>query len=107
MARRLPKDMAWTDVVLEVENPWCSTCGSRMHVRSNRHRYLFSFQGPLHLICKLMQCTDPACPNRHRTFGSERELRCGYAILDDRLGCFLLAGSSTLRSALVGAATSA
>ena len=74
MARRLPKDLAWTDVVLEVENPWCSTCGSRMHVRSNRHRYLFSFQGPLHLICKLMQCADPACPNHRCTFGSEREL---------------------------------
>jgi hypothetical protein len=74
MARRLPKDLAWTDVVLEVENPWCGMCGRRMHVRSNRHRYLFSFQGRLHLICKLMQCTDSACPNHHRTFSSEREL---------------------------------
>jgi hypothetical protein len=74
MARRLPKDLAWTDVVLEVENPWCGKCGRRMHVRSNRHRYLFSFQGRLHLICKLMQCTDSTCPNHHRTFGPEREL---------------------------------
>jgi hypothetical protein len=74
MARRLPKDLAWTEVVLEVENPWCGECGRRMHVRSNRHRHLFSFQGRLHLICKLMQCTDSACPNHHRTFGPEREL---------------------------------
>jgi hypothetical protein len=74
MARRVPKDLAWTDVVLEVENPWCGECGRRMHVRSNRHRYLFSFQGRLRLICKLMQCTDSACPNHHCTFGPEREL---------------------------------
>ena len=74
MARRLPKDLAWTDVVLEVENPWCRECGRRMHVRSNRHRYLFSFQGRLHLICKLMPCPDAACPNHDRTFGPEQEL---------------------------------
>lgn len=74
MARRVPMDLAWTVVVLEVENPWCGECGRRMHVRSNRHRYLFSFQGRLHLVCKLMQCTDSACPNHHRTFGPEREL---------------------------------
>jgi len=73
MARRLPKDLAWIDVVLEVENPWCGECGRRMHVRSNRHRYVFSFRGRLHLICRLVQCTDSACPNHHRTFGPERE----------------------------------
>jgi hypothetical protein len=74
MARRVPKDLAWSELVLEVENPWCGECGRRMHVRSNRHRYLFSFQGRLHLVCKLMQCTDSACPNHHRTFSPEREL---------------------------------
>jgi hypothetical protein len=45
-----------------------------MHVRSNRHRYILTFQGPLHLVCKLMQCADSACPNHRRTLGPEREL---------------------------------
>jgi hypothetical protein len=44
-----------------------------MHVRSNRHRHIYSFQGRLHLVCQLMQCVDPACPNHHRTFSPERE----------------------------------
>jgi len=44
-----------------------------MHVRSNRHRHIYSFQGRLHLVCKLMQCIDPACPNHHCTFSPERE----------------------------------
>ena len=35
---------------------------------------LFSFQGRLHLVCKLMQCADSACPNHHHTLGPEREL---------------------------------
>ena len=73
MARPVPKDLAWIELVLEVENPCCGECGRRMHVRSNRHRYLLSFQGRLHLICKLMHCTDSACPNHHRTFGPEWE----------------------------------
>jgi len=73
MARRVPKDLAWTELVLDGENPWCGECGRRMHVRSNRHRHIFSLQGRLHLVCKLMQCIDSACPNHQRTFGPERE----------------------------------
>ena len=39
MARRVPKDLDWTDVVLEVEDPWCGECGRRKHFlvgRGNR-----------------------------------------------------------------------
>src|SRR5207249_2419847 len=43
-------------------------------VRDHRHHRIFSLEGPLHLVCKLMQCTDTVCPNHHRTFGPEREL---------------------------------
>ena len=74
MARRWPKDLAWTEILLEVENPWCGECGRRMHVRDHRHHRIYSMEGPLHLVCKLMQCTDTLCPNHHRTFGPEREL---------------------------------
>ena len=73
MARRWPKDLAWAEVVLEVENRRCGECGVPMHVRAHRHRRIFSLDGPLHLICKLMQCADADCPNHHRTFGPERE----------------------------------
>ncbi len=73
MARRWPKDLAWTEVLLEVENPWCGECGRRMHVRDHRQHRIYSLAGPLHLVCKLMQCPDSACPNHHRTFSPERE----------------------------------
>jgi hypothetical protein len=73
MARRLPKDLAWTEVVLEVEGQWCGECGRRMHVRDHRQHRIFSLKGPLHLVCKLVQCTHSSCPNNHRTFGPERE----------------------------------
>ena len=73
MARRWPKDLAWTKVVLEVENTWCDQCDRPMHVRKHRDHRIYSFEGPLHLVCKLMQCSNVACPNHHRTFSPERE----------------------------------
>jgi len=74
MARRWPKDMAWKEVVLEVEDPWCAECGRRMHVRTHGHHRILTFEGPVHLIGKLVQCTDSACLNHHRTFGPEQAL---------------------------------
>jgi hypothetical protein len=74
MARRWPKDMAWIEVVLAVENPECGECGRRMQVRAHGHHRILTFEGPVHLICKLMQCLDSACPNHHRTFGPEQAL---------------------------------
>ena len=47
MARRWPKDMAWNEVVLTVENPWCDNCGRRMHVRAHGHHRILTFGGQL------------------------------------------------------------
>ena len=63
MARRWPKDLAWTQVVLEVEDPWCGECGRRMHMCDHRHHRIYTLAGPRHLVCKLVQCPDPDCPN--------------------------------------------
>jgi len=73
MARRLPKNSGFTDLVLSVENPFCCECGRRMQVRKHRHRRIYSLEGPLHLVCKLLQCADVSCPNHHHTFSPERE----------------------------------
>jgi hypothetical protein len=75
MARRWPKDLACTKVVLEVEDPWCGGCGRRMHVCDHRHHRIYTLEGPRHLVCKLVHCPDPNCPNHHRTFGPEHEAR--------------------------------
>jgi hypothetical protein len=74
MARRWPKDLAWTEIVLEVDNPWCGECGRRMHVCDYRSHRIYTLKGPRHLVCKLVRCPVPVCPNHHRTFGPEREL---------------------------------
>jgi hypothetical protein len=73
MARRWPKDLAWVKGFLEVEDPWCDVCGRRMHVCDHRHHRIYTMAGPRHLVCKLAHCPNRDCPNRHRTFGPERE----------------------------------
>ena len=52
MARRLPKDLAWTEVVLEHEHPSCSACGRRMHVKKNRRRRVYTLKGPVCYVSK-------------------------------------------------------
>ena len=74
MARRWPKDLAWIEVVLTVDNARCGECGRRMHVCDYRHHRLYTLKGPLHLVCKLVRCAVRDCPNHHRTFSPEREL---------------------------------
>ena len=74
MARRWPKDLAWTKIILEVEDASCGECGRRMHVCDYRHHRIYRLDGPRHLVCKLVRCAVPACPNHSRTFGPEREL---------------------------------
>src|SRR5438046_1974401 len=74
MARRLPKDLAWTEVVLENEERLCSVCGMRMHVKRHRRRRVYTMTGPVCYVVPMIHCSHSACPNHFRTFGPEQEL---------------------------------
>ena len=73
MARRWPKDAAWVETVLEVEDRWCCKCGGRLHVCAHRRHRIFTFDGPRVLICKLAHCPDSACENRGHMVNPEAE----------------------------------
>ena len=68
-----PKETVFHKVELEVEDRQCPLCGRRMHTCDHRHHRVHSFQGPLHLINRLVRCPDGACPCHHRTFSPEVE----------------------------------
>jgi hypothetical protein len=74
MARRLPKDLSWTEVVLEHEEPLCSVCGKWMHVKRHRRRHVYTLDGPVCYVAPLVHCPDSACPNHHRRFNPAREI---------------------------------
>ncbi len=73
MARRIPKDVTWREVVVEHEDPSCSACGRRMHVKRRRRRHLFTLAGAVALVVNELHCPDGACPNHHRRFRPTRE----------------------------------
>jgi hypothetical protein len=74
MARRLPKDLAWTKVVLAIADPSCAACGRRMHVKKQRHRRVYTLAGPVCYVSKLLHCPHAACPNHRGTFSPEQEV---------------------------------
>ncbi|MCI0350915.1 MAG: hypothetical protein L0Z53_15930 [Acidobacteriales bacterium] len=77
MARRLPKDVAWTEVLLEHGERLCSICGMRMHVKRRRRRHVYTLKGPVCYVVPMIHCGNSACPNHRRTFGPEQELTLG------------------------------
>src|SRR5215471_19075387 len=58
MAYRWPDETVFRRLELHVEEQWCQTCGSRLRVCDHRHRRVFTLQGPLHVVCKLVHCPD-------------------------------------------------
>lgn len=69
-------DVEFKKIELEVEDRECPECGRRMRVCDHRHHRVYSFQGPLHLLIRLVRCPDPNCPCSRRTFSPDSE----YAI---------------------------
>jgi len=77
MARRLPKGLAWAEVVLEHEERLCPVCSGRMHVKRHRRRRIFTLKGPVCYVVPMIHCSHSVCPNHCRTFGPEQELTLG------------------------------
>ena len=73
MAYRWPDETVFSRLDLHVEEQWCQTCGSRLRVCDHRHRRVFTLQGPLHVVCKLVHCPDRVCPAHPRTLSPEAE----------------------------------
>ena len=74
MARRLPKEVAWTEVGLEHEDSSCPACGRRMHVKEHRRRRVYTLKGPVCYVVPLIQCPHSECSNHSRRVGPEQEL---------------------------------
>jgi len=67
MGYRWPADTAFTRRVLTVEDESCSVCGRRLHVCDHRFHRIFTFEGPVEVVCKLAHCPVADCPAHART----------------------------------------
>lgn len=73
MAHSWLSETAFTRRVLDVEDRTCKACGRRLHVCAHRERRLFTFQGPWHLVLKLVHCPEVTCVGHGRTVSPEAE----------------------------------
>jgi len=70
---RLPVDPGRIrEVVLVREDRACPACGAQMHIRCCRTRNIQTFQGPVRLLVKLVQCRNEQCDDA-KTFAPEQE----------------------------------
>jgi len=73
MPYRWPEGTVFTPLELEVEDRSCRSCGRTMKVCDHRHRRLFTFDGPLQVVSKLVHCPTAACPGHAQTYSPEAE----------------------------------
>ena len=74
MAYQWPADTDFSVWELDVLDRNCPVCGRMMHICDHRHRRIHTLDGPVHLICKLNHCPDPACPGHAKTKSPEVEI---------------------------------
>ena len=67
MRHRWPEGIAFTHKILVPEDRACPCCGRHMYICDHRRHPIYSLDGPLELLCKLVHCPDKACPDHSRT----------------------------------------
>ena len=68
-----PEGLQFKVVVVGDEDPRCEDCGSSAYVRHNRHRYVYSTEGQLHLVVKTLHCPNRACAKHRGSWAPEAE----------------------------------
>lgn len=83
MRYRWAEDTEFTEVVLTVEQEFCSVCQRHLHVCDHRFHPILSLQGPLRLVCKLAHCPDPCCPAHGQTLSplAEAQITLPYWLI--------------------------
>jgi hypothetical protein len=56
-----PADTVFTQHVLTVEQQSCAHCQRRLHICDHRFHRIYSFQGPIEIVCKLARCPTAHC----------------------------------------------
>jgi hypothetical protein len=74
MSHSWPMETAFKSVELDVEDRSCGHCGQWMHICGHRRRRLFTLEGPLQLLLKVVQCPIPGCAGHSKTWSPEAEL---------------------------------
>ena len=73
MSRHWPEGIDFRRLELVPRERACPDCGHHMHICDHRNHRIFTMEGPLHIVSKLVHCPEDECPGHHKTFSSEEE----------------------------------
>ena len=84
MPYKWPPNTQFTRIVLDVEDRSCPECDRRMHICDHRHHRVLLFEGPLHLVSRLVHCPDEDCACSRRTFSpyTEYQITMPHWVID-------------------------
>lgn len=74
MPHSWPADTKFQRLDLVTEDRNCPTCQRFMQICDHRHHNIFTLNGPVKLVNKLMHCSDKACASYSTTFSAESEM---------------------------------
>jgi hypothetical protein len=74
MRYRWPENTCFTRLVLDVEDRVCTQCGGSLHICDHRQHRIFTLQGPVEMVCKLVQCPDRHCTGHAKTHSPFAEM---------------------------------
>ena len=75
MRYRWPVGTVFSRRILTVEQESCDCCQRPLHVCDHRFHRIFTFAGPVELVCKLAHCPAPACPGHAHTLSPLAEAK--------------------------------
>jgi hypothetical protein len=86
-----PADTVFTPRILTVEQDTCDFCQRSLHVCDHRVHRIYTFGGPVEIVCKLAHCPDPNCPAHVHTLSplAEAQLTLPWWLIGWDVFCWL------------------
>ena len=74
MSSKWPSSVEFKTQVLQVEERICRICGNPLHQYKDRIHCIYSFEGPLQLVCKLSRCSNKECSESRTLINPKSEI---------------------------------
>ena len=74
MSHHWSDETVFRPIELGVVDRGCRVCDRQMVVCAHRHRLLFTLDGPVRLVNRVVHCPDQGCPGHAKTFSPEAEM---------------------------------
>ena len=91
MRYRWPADTTFTPQILTVEQETCASCQRSLTICDHRIHRIFTLQGPVEIVCKLVHCPDRNCPAHSHTLSplAEAQITLPWWLIGWDVFCWL------------------